>query len=215
MPFKRNQVEEAIRRILEPGSPRSSSDLRIRLKRLLDLDRSLGRNKRSNDPQRANFAFYSLDAPGRGVEVQFSQYEAFALLMGLRLMEHGWPQGFAVSVLRQARLQLENQHTLILKKDPAKLFDPQLLGPQHARPGDIYVGNTDPVFFALGSAERSDPTASPSYVICRGQVELMRRTVKTSPVGWSWSIFELATVAHRLSEELAKTQPRKRGRGSI
>ncbi|HET7493049.1 MAG TPA: hypothetical protein VFK01_14350, partial [Bradyrhizobium sp.] len=55
--FKRNQVEEAIACVLEPGSAKPSSQMRTRLKRLLETDRGLGRSKRSRDPERANFAF--------------------------------------------------------------------------------------------------------------------------------------------------------------
>jgi hypothetical protein len=72
--FKRNQVEEAIAIVLEPGLAKPSSEMRTRLKRLLETDRSLGRSKRSADPERANFA---LDAPGRGIENWFTGYEAF------------------------------------------------------------------------------------------------------------------------------------------
>jgi hypothetical protein len=97
--FKRNQVEEAIARVLEPGSAKPSSEMRTQLRRLLETDRGLGRNKRSVDPERANFAFNSMDAPGRGVENWFSNYEAFALLIGLMLMRLGWPQGLVVAVL--------------------------------------------------------------------------------------------------------------------
>jgi hypothetical protein len=99
--YKRNQIEEAISGVLEPRSPEPTSELRTRLKRLLETDRALGRVPRCADPERANFAFYSAEAPGSGVEVWFSEYEAFALLNGLRLMGHGWPQGFAVSVMRR------------------------------------------------------------------------------------------------------------------
>jgi hypothetical protein len=87
MSCKRNQVEEAISRVLDPGSTKPSPQLRTRLKRLLDTDRALGRSKRASDPERATFAFYSGQAPGRGVEIWFSEYEAFALLTGLRLMQ--------------------------------------------------------------------------------------------------------------------------------
>ena len=76
--FKRNQVEEAIAVVLEPGAAKLSSETRTRLKRLLETDRSLGRNKRSPDPERANFAFHSMDAPGRGLENWFTR------LRGLR-----------------------------------------------------------------------------------------------------------------------------------
>ena len=88
--FKRNQVEELIAHVLEPGSAKPSSEIRTRIKRLLETDRGLGRTKRSTDPERANFAFYSLDAPGRGGEHWFSDDDAFALLIGLQLMRHGW-----------------------------------------------------------------------------------------------------------------------------
>src|SRR5947209_6859606 len=106
MRYKRNQIQEAIARLIEPGTVNPGAQTRARLKRLLEADRGLGRSKRSADPERANFAFFSMDAPGRGVEIWFCEYEAFALLTGLRLMQHGWPQGFAVSVLRRVRPEL-------------------------------------------------------------------------------------------------------------
>ena len=123
--FKRNQVEEAIALVLKPGSTRPSSEMRIKLKRLLETDRGLGRNKRSADPERAHFAFHSTVGPGRGVENWFSEYEAFALLIGLRLMRLGWPQGLAVAVLRRVKPALETHHARILKQAPADLSDEQ------------------------------------------------------------------------------------------
>ena len=106
MQFKRNQVEAAISRVVEPGSAKPSSELRTRMKRLRETDRALGRieNKRSADRARGYFAFYSEDAPGRGVEIWFSGYEAFALLTGLRLMQHGWPR--EIRSLHSARRQV-------------------------------------------------------------------------------------------------------------
>jgi hypothetical protein len=38
--------------------------VRRRIKRLLELDRSIGRNLRSKDAEEANFAFFSEEAPG-------------------------------------------------------------------------------------------------------------------------------------------------------
>jgi hypothetical protein len=81
--------------------------LRTRIKRLLELDRSIGRNLRSKNAEEANFGFFSEKAPATGAVISFSEYEAFALLNGLRIMEHGWPQGFAVSIMRRVRLDLE------------------------------------------------------------------------------------------------------------
>jgi hypothetical protein len=116
--YKRNQIEAAISGVLEPRSPEPTTELRTRLKRLLETDRALGRAPRSNDPARAHYAFYSADSPGSGVEVWFSAYEAFALLNGLRLMAHGWPQGFAVSVMRRARAELEKEPLVSLNRIP-------------------------------------------------------------------------------------------------
>ena len=65
MSYKRNQVEEAISRIFYPDRQKPPSELRTRMKRLLELDRSLGRKIRSKEAEEANFAFFSEDAPGQ------------------------------------------------------------------------------------------------------------------------------------------------------
>jgi len=210
--FKRNQVEEAIARVLEPGFPKPSSEMRTRLKRLLETDRGLNRNKRSADPHRANFAFYSMDAPGRGVENWFSDYEAFALLTGLRLMRHGWPQGFAVAVLRRVKPELEKHHIRILKQNTAILFDEQQIR-QRAKADDLVVDSTDPVFLVIISRDRKDHAASNPVAICRGQEQLVR-FIGAQGVDKAWTVFELVNSVHALSSALAKTRPRRRGRSS-
>jgi hypothetical protein len=103
MSYKRNQVEEAIAHLIVPNCEKPSSELRTRIKRLLDLDRSMGRKLRYKDAEEANFAFFSEKSPGTGADISFSKYEAFALSNGLRILEHGWPQSFAVSIMRRAR----------------------------------------------------------------------------------------------------------------
>src|SRR2546423_14906577 len=148
--YKRNQIEEALSRAFGEASATPSSELRTRLKRLLEMDRSLGRNTRAADPEVANYAFYSSDSPGRGVEVSFSDYEAFALMVGLRLLQHRWPQSFPVVLLRRLRPELEREHARILKQDPKVLFDEKRIR-ENARPGDFYVDNTDPVFLTIVS----------------------------------------------------------------
>ena len=212
MDYKRNQVEEAISRVLEPGSAKPSSEMRTRFKRLLETDRRLGRNKPSADPERANFAFYSTDAPGRGVENRFSDYEAFAILTGLRLMQHGWPQGFAVAVMRHVRPELEKHHAWILQQDPAELFDIQRILEQ-AKEGDLVVGNTNPLFLAIIARGRED-RPGPVAAICRGREQLMGFVRTQGGAGQAWTTFELVNSAHLLHSELTQTKPRKRGRGS-
>lgn len=210
--YKRNQIEEAISRLAGEKSAAPSSELRTRLKRLLDLDRNLGRNVRSNDPEKSNYAFYSEDAPGRGVEVWFSAYEAFALSLGIRLLEHGWPQSLVVTTLRRLRPKLEAQHTRFLKQDPKELFDQEALW-RDARPGDIAFDNTDPVVLAVVSSRRDRSENGPLNVdVCHGLREAgeFLRSQQAS----SWSFHELVTPGHRLSEYLNKIPPRQRGRSS-
>jgi hypothetical protein len=136
MSYKRNQIEEAIARIFYPNRQKPPSELRTRIKRLLELDRSMGCKVRSRNAEEANFAFFSEEAPGTGADISFSEYEAFALLNGLRIMEHGWPQSSAVSIMRRVRRDLEREHARILRQDPDKLFDWEAIRAR-ARPGDI------------------------------------------------------------------------------
>ena len=213
MSYKRNQIEEAIARIFDPNCEKPPSELRTRIKRLLELDRSMGRKLRSKDAEEANFGFFSEEAPGTGADISFSEYEAFALLNGLRIMEHGWPQGFAVSIMRRVRLDLEREHARILRQSPVELFDQQAILAK-ARPGAIAVDNTDPVFLTVASKAQRAPgerQTAPLSAVCRGleKVSEFSRDVGASSV----TTFEVATLAHRLRQELTKTRPRRRGRG--
>ena len=210
--FKRNQVEEAIALVLEPGSTKPSTELRTRLKRLLDTDRGLGRNKRSKDPEIANFAFYSTDAGGRGTENWFSDYEAFALLTGLRLMRHGWPQGFVVAVLRRVKRELERHYVRSLKQNPVGPFEDQQTQRQ-ARTGDIGFDSPNPLLLVIISKDELDHSGSKQAAVCLSQAELMG-FIKTQAIGNTWTVFDLVNSVHALSSALANTQPRKRGRGS-
>lgn len=213
MPYKRNQIEEAIARVFDPGSKEPGSELRTRIKRLFELDRALGRKPRSRDAQEENFGFFSEEAPGTGADIWFSDYEAFALLTGLRMMEHGWPQGFAVSIMRRVRRDLERQHARMLRQNPDELFDQKAIVTK-ARPGDIVVDNTDPVFLTVVSKTRrarEDAETRPACAVCRGIEEVA--TFVRDEGAQSYTMFEVATIAHRLRQELAKTEPKHRGRG--
>ena len=212
--YKRNQVEEAILATLGGGGRDTNApDLRVRMKRLLDADRLLGRDAKSPDPERASYAFYSGESPGSGVEVWFSPYEAFALQIALRLLAHGWPQGTVVRLMREVRSKLEAEHRRILEQDASVLFDQGKVRKQ-AAPGRIVTGNTDPVFLAIASREASDrPDRRPyASAIRRGQEDLMRFIVQELPVGTATTSLELATSAHQLAHHLVATQPSRRGR---
>jgi hypothetical protein len=213
--YKRNQVDEAIAAVLRRDRNGASQHARTRIKRLLDLDRVLGPEVESGGPARRVFAFYGEEAPGKGVEVWFSDYEAFALLIALRVLDHGWPQGAVVRMMREVRRKLEREHRRILDQDPAALFD-QTAVLSRARAGMPAVSNTDPTFLAIvtrASSKRTARSGSPHAVdVCRGQEELVSFIIKRAPPGMATTSLELVGSAHALAHYLARTEPRSRGR---
>lgn len=212
--FKRNQIEEAIAKILERGASQPSSVLRTRMKRLLEMDRALDREQDASGSGPAPFAFFSGEPPGRGREVWHSGYEAFGLTVGLILMSHGWRQSFVVAVMRRVRADLEKEHARTLAQDPEWLFDQDAIR-RSARAGDMAFDNQDPVLLTIGSKpmralnEQEGPVAC---AVCRGparMAQFMDAFRGSGPL--AWTSFELVGLAHRLSQSLAETKPRKRG----
>jgi hypothetical protein len=213
--YKRNQVEEAIFRTLGARDARVD-ELKFRLKRLLVTDRRLGLDTNSDEDGDRQYAFYSQEPPGSGIEVMFSGYEAFALLAAIILLEHGFPQAAVVRVMRQVRRPFEAAHAQILKKDPTTLFDEQALLAQ-ARPGMIATDNTDPVFLAFVTVRDSsvrDQKGGGPVAVCRGREELGAFLRKHSVPGTGVTFFELVRLMHALAANLLQIRPTKRGRGA-
>jgi hypothetical protein len=215
--YKRNQVEEAIAAAMGLTGAQASAEIGTRIKRLLNADRALGRDVSPSGPARPGYAFYSADAPGTGVEVWFSAYEAFALLLALFLLQHGWPQGAVVRIMRRVRLSLEPEHKRVLSQDRRELFDEEAVR-KAADPGMIAVDNTDPVFLVIVTGSRAerakaDHGTGPKAVgICHGEAKLMEFRRKEAPPGASMTVLEVVRQAHQLADHLAKTKPRARGR---
>ena len=214
--FKRNQIEEAIAAVLRPKNGALPPDLRIRVKRLLDTDRTLGQDADRGKPEAASFAFYSAVPPGSGTEVWFSGYEAFALLVGLRLQGNGWPQRAVVRILRQVRQELERDYHRTLAQDPAQLSDPEELR-RRAYPGALADKVTDPVYLAIVTPERPNGKSADESMprmcgICRGRRALSDFIRKNAPPGMLTIVLEVAASVHALRHFLLQTKPRKRGR---
>jgi hypothetical protein len=202
--YKRNQVELAISRVVGSSTSRPPMELRHRLKRLLDTDRALVRNSG------LAYAFYAGHAPGSGVEVWFSAYEAFALLVAFKLLEHGFPQQKAVLALRRIRPALEPEHKRMLKLDRRVLFNQDALESK-VSPGQMVVSSTDPVFLVIRTEESRKAKSLKATRICHGEIELMQ-FIKAALA--SYTIFELTGSAHLLDYHLANTEPSQRGRAA-
>ncbi len=214
--FKRNQVEEAILRTLAAKDARAA-EVKLRLHRLLVTDRRAGRGKRTGDDVDRPYAFYSQAPPGSGVEVMFSGYEAFALLVAIMLLEHGIPQGPVVHILRQVRRDLETAHAQRLQMNRKALFDLQAVR-KMIKPGMIATDNTAPVFLTfvrLSGSETDDGKVREAITVCQGHDELVAFITKHSVPGLGATFFELVSLMRKLADNLAQTRPIKRGRASI
>jgi hypothetical protein len=206
--YKRNQIEDAIARLVGDASAQASTSLRTRMKRLFDTDRAYEVRPQSDKPESANYAFFSDSAPGKGSEVQFSQYEAYAVLVGLQMLNHNWPQKFVVESLRRLRRKLEQQHRRILRMDPTKLFDQDQIR-LRARPGDPALVTASPVFLLIWSDQRTEADPAPHAEILNAEAAFARCLEKP---GRSSTWLELTKSAHALAEQLSKSVPRRRGR---
>ena len=187
-----------------------STELLTRIKRLLDIDRALEVSPRSRKPEATkNYAFFRGSSPGKGSEVQFSSYEAFAVLIGLQMLSHKWPQKFVVGTLRRLRPDLEKQHRRILSLDPATLFDQNEIM-RRARPGDIGVSSTSPVFLLIWSDQKTAEDPAPTAEIFEDPRLAYRRVIEKAGRSSTW--IELTRLAHLLADQLKRSPPRKRGR---
>lgn len=206
--YKRNQALEAISVTLGQGRAPSLA-LHTDIRRLLEADRDRAPTKRSKQSVRANYSFFSGEAPGKGMEVLFSAYEVFALCIAVSLMQGGRPQATTVSILRRARPRLEPKHAEILRWDPAELFDDEKIR-EMAKAGAPAGGTTHPVFFRIMSPlGQRNTDKTPEIDIVEAPTPLF-----PDEPGRSFTFMELTALAHKLQGALDKTKPSKRGRGS-
>ena len=208
MHYKRNQVEEAIAKLIARGAG-GAWPVSSRLKRLLNTDRLLECNARSSNPEASTYAFFGQEPPGSGFEVEFGEYDTFALLLGLQLLDHGFPQQDVVKVLRRARSSLVTEHSRILRLDRTVLFDETQVK-RSARAGQLAAKVNTPSFLVVQTGRRR-PYQSVDVHVCKDEADMMR--IIKSQLG-AYTIYELAASAHLLHTALQSTQPRPRGRSA-
>lgn len=194
--YRFSQMVYAICRISPDGL--TERDVTFRLKRLLALDRKL------SGP---HFAFFDARPPGRGVDVQFSGYEAFALFLANSMLDHGLPQLTVVRLLRRARPQLALAHEKNMRTNPAKR------GVKPRRPPggwDLDAGATFVVVGLRDSTGNSDDMRP--CAVCFSHPERVKFTRKYVQPGVGFSFFPLEDAMDRLTKEMANAPVRHRGR---
>jgi hypothetical protein len=208
--YKSNQVREAIFWTLGAEGERAR-EITLLLRRLYAADRGLGRRPRSHDQAEHHYAFFSDAPPGTGADILFTDYEAFASLAALMLLEHGLPQETVIRLLRRLRPQLESIHKENLTKDPRQLFDEKALLEQ-AKPGMIAFQSTEPVILAfarLTGSSVDEDDHGPS--VCVDPNELVH-FMKTHSPGTGISVFDFSRLVHELANNLLRANAIKRGR---
>ena len=208
MTYKRSQIEDAIcRSTVSTGAARSK--ILVRIKRLLDIDRVLKRSRNPKGKQSGQYAFFSAEPPGRGQEVSFQEYEAFALNLALQFLDQGLPQHDVVEILRSMRPALELEHQSILAKPLAHFMDTK----KAVREPSETIFSEDPVFVAIGkSSNPKSPRSSNGFTaeILHGGDGWWNHL--WSARGRSVTTAEITLTAHVLNSQLVAAKPRKKGR---
>ena len=214
--YKRSQIEQVIQAI-DGAREVPKAVLRANVKRLLDFDR----NPEARILQRASdtLAFFDGPSKGQGTEVAYRPYQAFALLIGLRLLKAGMPQSRVVLFLRDVRVELEPAFARLASEDPAKLR-PGLSEEQRLEliQGGELVGKASEMTFLIAQAS-ADPSGAPrpdEWGTVGQSVGdhnfLLDHLADLSKSGQVAIVLELTNVIHQLMDALPRTTVRKRGR---
>ena len=214
--YKRSQVEQAIVAI-DAGRGTAEAVLRANVKRLLDFDR----NPEARILHRASdtTAFFDGPSPGQGAEIAYRPYQAFALLIGVRLLKSGMPQSQVVLFMRDTRVDLESAFAHLASVDAAELYRnlSEEERSERIREGDL-VREAAKMMFLIVQAG-AEPTGRPrpeDWELEGGNVcnveALIGRLEKFSEHGQAAIILELTNAVHQLMNVLPLTTVRKRGR---
>lgn len=199
MGYKRNQLEEAISTVVEPAAKRGTSQsLQVKIKRLLEADRALKRSARATDPARQHYAFFSGEPPGRGVEVQFTEYEVFAVCVALQLLRHGWTPDIAAKVMRGVREDLMTRHARVLRLCA------------EGKANEFTIKNS-PVLVATTRALGDSTEEALECCVRDSHVEAAKWTWAQREGGQGFAMFHFAHIAQQINLALRKTEPRRRG----
>ena len=117
--FGRGQCEWALEKLAR-NKPRWGRDailLRMRVKRLLDADRTAALPE-AVESKAAAFAFNEAAPTGKGGEAAFTAFDIYCLWIGLRLLNMGFKQGEVAAAMRLVRPAIRKAYRSVLKRVP-------------------------------------------------------------------------------------------------
>jgi hypothetical protein len=220
--FTRGQIEWAIaqvtgRTVTPGGEPRH--DLQMKLKRLLDIDRKKGIDAAQARPEFRRFAFLEGGLPGKGFAISYTRYDAFALLLGLHLLDSDVPQLAVIRLLRLIRLELEREHERVLRLSPERLAQNKHALERRIKEGLLVEDPRRMVFLVLPTGagadllyrRKQDHTIQLAN-ITRSPAELVDVIAHLTLVSPPVLVFELINHAHQLACWLEHAPLIRRGR---
>ena len=220
--FTRGQIVWAIaqatgRTVRPDGEPRQ--DLNMKLKRLLDIDRKKGIDASQAEPEFRRFAFLEGGLPGKGLAISYTPYDAFALLLGLHLLESNAPQMAVIRLLRRIRRELVREHAKILRHLPQDLAQMKHGIERRIKDGLLAKEPAKMVFLVLPSGAGADllyrrgkDDTIKLANIARSRDELVDVVAHLALISPPVLVFELINPAHQLAWWLERAPLIRRGR---
>lgn len=220
--FTRGQIEWAIAQAASRtegpgGEPRH--DLKMKLKRLLDIDRKKGIDAAQAWSEFRRFAFLEGGLPGKGFAISYTPYDAFALLLGLHLLDNNVPQMAVIRLLRRIRPELEREHGRILRLSPESLAEKKHSLERRIKEGLLVENPRKMVFLVLPTGagadllyRREQDDTIKLANIARSPAELVDVVAHLTVVSPPVLVFELINPAHRLAWWLERAPLIRRGR---
>ena len=220
--FTRGQIEWAIAQVsgrtVRPGGE-LRHDLKMKLKRLLDIDRKKGIDAAQAGPEFRRFAFLEGGLPGKGFAISYTPYDAFALLLGLYLLDSNVPQLAAIRLMRLIRAELEREHDQILRLSPERLAQSKHGLENRIREGLLVKDLRKMVFLVLPTGagadllyrRKQDHTIKLAN-IARTPAELVEVIAHLTLVSPPVLVFELINPARQLASWLERAPLIRRGR---
>jgi hypothetical protein len=220
--FTRGQIEWAIAQAIgrtQGLSDEPRQDLKMKVKRLLDLDRKRGIDAAKAWPEFRRFAFLEGGLPGKGFAISYTRFDAFALLLGLHLLDANVPQMAVIRLLRRIRPELQREYERILRLSPQALAGTTANLEQKIKAGQIVKDSGKMVFVVLPSGAGADllyRRAQDDRIelanIVRSPAELVDVVAHLTLVSPPVLVFELINPANRLAWWLERAPLIRRGR---
>jgi hypothetical protein len=187
-------------------------------KRLLDIDRKKGIDAAQAWPEFRRFAFLEGGLPGKGFAISYTPYDAFALLLGLHLLDSNIPQMAVIRLLRLIRPELAREHERILNLSPKRLAQSKHGLESRIKEGLLVEDPRKIVFLVLPTGAGADllyrrkQAAIKLANIARTRAELVDVVAHLTRVSPPVLVFELINPAHMLAWWLERAPLIRRGR---